>query len=356
MLRTIYFIIAITAFSLANAQTKTFKCQEIHRAIQLIDDEKYDEGIAILKDCEKKDPQDYTYPYEIAFAYIKKKDYKNAISQLEKVEGYSNIDDYYYALLGSAYDLSNNPNQALKVYDEGLKRFPASGKLYLEKGVVLELEKKISNAIESYEAGIKADPSYPSNYYRVSRLYLDSNDLLSGLMYGEIFINLERTTPRSQEISQLLYNGYKKAVKFDNNQVQVDFCPAIIDAQEYDKNNKLSWCIIFAKNFALSALNTKEINLDILSSVRRQFLKEYYVKDYKDYPNVLMDYHKTMENNKVFDAYNHYIFQIGDQEAFKDWKVKNGKEYNTFVEWYTADKNVLKIDRNNIYISDQIKK
>ncbi|CAH0219943.1 hypothetical protein MP478_21620 [Chryseobacterium sp. WG14] len=355
MLRTTLFLVTLSFFQLTNAQKKTFKCKEVHDAIKLIDAEKYDEGISILKDCEKIDPKDYTYPYEIALAYIKKKDYTLAISELNKAKDHSNIDDYYYALLGSAYDLSNNPEKAISVYNEGLKKFPASGKLYLEKGVVLEFEGKFNEAIKTYEKGIKAEPSYPSNYYRVSQIYLNSNDLLSGLIYGEIFVNLERTTSRTKEISMLLYENYKKAVKFDNEGIKTNLCPAVIDAQQYDKNKKFPFCIVFAKNFALSIINQKEINLNTLSEIRRQFLKEYYTKDYIDNPNVLLSYHKTMEDHNVFNAYNHYIFQIGDQKAFKNWQENNKAEYDQFVHWYTTNENILNINKNNLFVSDQIK-
>ncbi|MEF9476606.1 hypothetical protein ACR1PO_22195 [Chryseobacterium sp. RRHN12] len=54
MLRQTYFIAALTAFSFMYAQKKTFKCVEVHDAVKLIDEEKYDDGIAILRECEKK--------------------------------------------------------------------------------------------------------------------------------------------------------------------------------------------------------------------------------------------------------------------------------------------------------------
>lgn len=355
MLRTTLILAILFAYQSINGQ-KTFKCKEVYNAIKLIDEGKYDEGITILKECEKIDPKDITYPYEIAFAYTQKKDYQTAISILEKANEYPNVNDNYYALLGNAYDMSDNPEKAIKIYDEGLKKFPNSGKLYLEKGVVLEYEKKFINAIETYEAGIKAEPSHPSNYYRVSKIYLNSNDILSGLMYGEIFVNLERTTTRTREISELLYDGYKKAIKFDHDEIKIDFCPAIVDAGNYDKTKQLPFCIIFAKNFALSMLNQKEINLDTLASIRKEFLKNYYVEDYKNHPNLLIGYHKKMEDNNIFNGYNHYIFQIGDPEAFKNWQTNNKAEYDKFVNWYTTNENILKVNKTNLYISDQIKK
>jgi len=62
-----------------------------------------------------------------------------------------------------------------------------------------------------------------------------------------------------------------------------------------------------------------------------------------------------MDDNKVFNAYNYYIYQIDNQEAFTEWQNKNKDEYDNFVEWYTKFANELKIDSNNVFISDQIR-
>jgi tetratricopeptide (TPR) repeat protein len=350
-----YLLIALISIQSVHSQKRTFKCEKVYDAVKLIDENKYDEGINLLKECEKIDSTDYTYPYEIALAYTYKKDYQNAISQLEKIKNYSNIRDDYFQLLGNNYDYANQPENALKIYDEGLKKFPNSGRLYLEKGVMSESKNPVE-AIKIYEKGIKNDPTYPSNYYRVSRLYLNSNDKLSGLIYGEIFINLERTTSRTQEISDLLYKGYKNSITFQSNDnTKIDFCKVIIDAEKFEKSRKYPLCMIFGKNFILSTINQKEFNLNTLAAIRNEFVKQYFKEDYKEYPNVLFDYLKIMDDNKVLNAYNHYVFQIGDEKAFDEWQKNNQIEYDKFEAWYTAEGNVIKINNKNVFISDQIK-
>jgi tetratricopeptide (TPR) repeat protein len=327
-----------------SAQKKTFKCEKIYDAIKLVDEKKYDEGIAILKDCEKIDSKDITYPYEIALAYTYKKDYKSAVSQLEKIKNYENLDDSYFALLGNNYDYLNNPVQAVKTYDEGLKRFPNSGKLHLEKGVIYEFDKKYSDAVKTFEKGIQVAPDYPSNYYRAANIYLNSDNKLNGLIYGEIFLNIERSSNRTKEMSEKLYEAYKNAIIFKSkNEKQISICKSInIDINTFEKNSKLPFCTIFEKNIVLSMIDQNEFNLDNLSSIRRKFLREYFIKDYKDYPNALLNYHKKMEDSNVFDAYNHYIFQMGDSNTFNIWKESHQSEYNKFVEWYTKDENKIK--------------
>ncbi|HEX7871012.1 MAG TPA: hypothetical protein VF455_12960, partial [Chryseobacterium sp.] len=71
-----------------HAQKKTFKCEKVYDAVKLIDTEKYNEAITILRECEKIDPKEYTYPYEIALAYTNNKEHEKAISELKRIKNY----------------------------------------------------------------------------------------------------------------------------------------------------------------------------------------------------------------------------------------------------------------------------
>lgn len=37
-----------------------------------------------------------------------------------------------------------------------------------------------------------------------------------------------------------------------------------------------------------------------------------------------------MEDNHLSNAYSRYIFQMGDVEAFQNWKTKNKAEYDKY--------------------------
>ena len=99
-------------------------------------------------------------------------------------------------------------------------------------------------------------------------------------------------------------------------------------------------------------MNQKEINLTTLSEIRIEFIKNYFKEDYKKYPNVLFEYHKTILDNGILDAYNKYIFQIGANDEFSEWKNNNNEKYDAFVKWYTNPDNYLKINNKNKFIKE----
>ena len=345
-----FITISINTFS----QRNEIAWNKAKEAIQLMDNGKIDESIKILKECEKIDGEDYTYPYEIAYAYVLKKNYKSAIKILDKTKKYKNATSEVYQLSGNCYSFSQKPDLAIKEYETGMKKFPNDGNLHLEKGNIFLQQKKYNEAIENYENGIKADPMYPSNYYRLALLYLNSNDKLSGLIYGEIFMNLERKTKRTIEISELLFNTYKQNIQFNGDETKIDFCDVIITEKHLKEIDlTLPFCGVFVSHFILATVGQKEITLKSLSEIRIAFLNNYYLKeDNKKYPNVLLQYHKQMIDKNYFDSYNRYLFQMGAQKEFSEWKNKNVNDYDNFVDWYTNESNYLNINQENLFLKE----
>jgi len=335
------------------AQTNKEKALELGKeAIKIMDEGKIDESIKLLEQGKKLDTENYIYPYEIAYAHTLREEYEEAIKILEKLKKYKSINNQVFQMSGNCYDYLGNPNQAMKEYDEGLKMFPNSGNLYLEKGNIFVYQEKYDEAIQNFEKGIKVEPEFPSNYYRLAKLFLNSNDKLSGLIYGELFLNLERTTDRSLEMSKLLYDTYKSSIIFNENEIKFDFCEIFVDASLIQEDGKISLplCAIFGKNIGMAVSEENQFNLNTLSSMRINFINYFFKEDYKKYPNVLFEYHKKMLDNNVFEAYNHYLFQIGAEKEFKNWVNTNKIKYNEFLEWYTKDENILSISNSNIFL------
>ncbi|ACU07086.1 Tetratricopeptide repeat family protein [Flavobacteriaceae bacterium 3519-10] len=351
-LKFLILFIFFSAISFAQ-NNKEVALKKGSEAIKLMDAGKIEESIILLQESQKLDPENFDYPYETAYANYLKKDYKTAIEILQKLDNYKNTNAQLYTLWGNSYDNLGNPKKAIEIYDNGIKKFPNKGLLYLEKGVVYEFEKDYNKAIENYQKGISLDPKYPSNYFRMANLYLNSDDKVPGLIYGEIFLNLERTTNRTKEMSKSLYDAYKNSIVFINGEwKELNLCKNLtLDLEQYDKTKKLPLCVIYGKWFIYGLLNSnvKEINLDSLSKIRQEFIKNYFEKDNKDYPNILFDYQKQMADNNIFDAYNHYIFQMGAPEEFGEWLKTNQTEYDKFVDWYIKNENIIKPTAKNYF-------
>lgn len=360
MKQGIYKIILLVVFLTNTTYSQNDKAVAIvkgQKAIKLIDEGKYDEALKFLNEAKELDPENYSYPYEIGYTYFIQKDYKRAIEEYKKVITYKNITDQCFQMLGSLYDYTGDTAKAFTTYKDGLKMFPNSGRLYLEIGTVYWATKEYGKAIPYYEKGIEVDPKFPSNYYRASRIYCSSTEEVWGMIYGEIFMNMERNSERTAEISKLLYNTYKKEIKFTSDSTfSVSFSKnSSINVDNLKDPNKIKLPFgigVYEPLLMISMININTIDLNTLDVIRSRFVDNYFKNDNsKKYPNLLFSYHMKIKEAGHFEAYNHWILMKGDEEGFKKWKESNVEKWDNFISWFAENK--LKIDNENYFHRNQ---
>jgi tetratricopeptide (TPR) repeat protein len=343
----ILLILGQIAYGQSNKEQALTKAKE---AITLMDNGNIDESIKLLEEAQKLDPKRIDYPYEIAFAYYLKEDYQKTIDILNKYVKHQDVTERLFQLLGNSYDMIGETSKAIKVYDNGIKKFPNSGMIYLEKGNLHWDKKEYSKALPYYEKGIEVAPNFSSNYYRAAKIYCNSTEEVWGMIYGEIFMNLESNSDRTIEISKLLFDTYKSEIKFVNDSsVSVSFCQQMImdlNTLSDSKNLQLPFCMIYEPTLLMSIVSEKNININSLDRIRKNFIENYYKMGYdKIHPNVLFEYQNKINEAGHLETYNHWILMKGDEDGFDTWLSENEDKWDRFVDWFTN--NALKLNNNN---------
>jgi tetratricopeptide (TPR) repeat protein len=225
--------------------------------------------------------------------------------------------------------MAGSRDRAINTYELGLKKFPKSGPLYLERGNMEMMIKEYNKALVYYERGIEADPKFPSNYYWAAKLYLSSQEEVWGMIYGEIFMNLERNSKRTIEISKLLYNTYLSEIKIkDSTSYSVSFSSNTIHISNPKdlKEFKLPYGLkVYEPILMMCLLDVKEINMSSLSLIRERFVERFFESETysKEYPNVLFDYQKSIKEAGHFEAYTHWMLMQGNLAEFEGWNSTN---------------------------------
>ncbi|MCO5269433.1 MAG: tetratricopeptide repeat protein [Brumimicrobium sp.] len=322
-----------------------------------MDNGQLDKSIKLLEEAQKLDPDDINYPYELAYAYYVKKDYKKATKYLEGILNHKDINDRVYQLLGNSYDNLGKSDKAIETYKAGLKQFPNSGNLYLEMGVMQMGKKDYYKALDYYEKGIEVEPKFSSNYYWASKIYCSSTEEVWGMIYGEIFMNLERNSRRTAEISKLLYDTYKSEIKFiSDTSFSVSFSKnASINISNLTDSSKMKLPFgigVYEPTLMLSMLSVKTIDINSLDDIRSTFVDNYFTNGHDEtYPNVLFSYQKQVKEAGHIEAYNHWILMKGDEDGFGKWHSENKDKWDNFVNWF--GENGLKINDKNKFYSGQ---
>ena len=335
--------------------TKEIALAKARQAIELMDAGKTQESVALLEEAHQLDPSDYNYSYELALAHYMQKDYAIAVAQLEPLLSHPRTSERTYQLLGNSYDMARKPEQAKATYENGLRKFPGSGPLYLESGNLELGQKNYAAALDFYEKGIELAPAFPSNYYRAALLYLSSSQKHWGMLYGELFMNLERNTARTAEISKLLYDTYKSGIEIkDKNSYELHFSQTVIDASTLQKGKKLKlpYGMTYETTLGVAVAGQEAINLASLNIIRSGFIDTYYaMKRNAEYPNVLFEYERSIAKAGHQEAYNYWILMKGDEVSFREWYKQNEPKYQALAGWFKE--NPLTLDARHKFYSAQ---
>jgi Putative Zn-dependent protease, contains TPR repeats len=358
-MRTRIFIVVMLVLSqISFAQTnEEIAIEKTKEAIYLMDNGNIEDALLLLKEAQKLDAKNIYIPYETALANYLKKDYTTSIEILKKLKKHKDVNPQIFQMLGNSYSMNGERKNAIKEYEEGLKKYPNSGILNLERGNMEMFVENYNDALQYYETGIKVDPAFPSNYYWAAKIYCNSTEEVWGMIYGEIFMNLERNSDRTVEISQLIFDTYKSEIQFpEENKASVSFSEnAIISMEQLSdpENFKLPFGVgIYEITLILALVQEKEININSLDRIRTNFLKLYYDnKNQEKYPNALFDY-----QNKIFaaghmEAYNHWILMQGDWDGFEKWNEENMDKWNQFVDWFID--NPIELNEGNKFYREQ---
>ncbi|MBT28402.1 MAG: hypothetical protein CMO01_01995 [Thalassobius sp.] len=347
MKHLISIILLTTSFLAVNAQSNSQNAEEaITQAINYMDNGKINEAIVLLEQAQDLYPDNINIPYEMAYAYQLAQDYDKCIKVAKPLLKRDDVFDQVYQLIGNSYDLKGQPEKGIKIYDKGLEKFPTSGKLYLEKGIVLANQSKWVEAFDSWEAGIVADPDHSSNYYYATQVLADSKEKIWAVYYGEMFLNLEPNTKRSLQMSKSLFEIYRTCLPIKDGKWGLDFSHKstniTLSMNNLNADNLLNKLMSFetVHNLAMEAGYKDvepEFTLANLIKIRKQFLEKWN-ESYKPlYPNLVFDYHDILIKNEMFEPYYYWLMQEGAPDEFEAWKSANEEKYESFLSWYSEN-------------------
>lgn len=330
MKKLLLVIVLHLEFSLAFSQSIT-ELQETARNFMRQGD--YANAILVLNRAVQMEPQNIAVLKDLSLNLYYKGDYDKALETLKPVLEMPQADDQSFQIAGSIYRQSGRPEDAEKMYRKGLKKFPQSGILFNDLGEV-QWRLQSKEAIKNWEKGIEAEPSYSRNYFNASRYYYYTGNTVWGLLYAEIFINMDPFGPNAPEIKQLLLDGYKQLFKQANI--------------ELGNTNKNPFVIQYLQCMnKQSALASTGINTSSLAMIRARFVLDWFANS-KNFPYRLFEYQQQLLREGLFDAYNQWLFgTVQSLPAYQNWTNTHADESKTFYNFQKS--RVFKIPNGQYY-------
>ena len=315
----ILFLLATIGVCDIHAQEQTAKLlQETART--LVQKGDYDNAVVILERAKQQEPDNIEILQDLCFANYLKRDFAKAIEVGKEMVAKPNAEPQSFQTLGLAYKAIASYNDCGKLYRTALRKFPNSGVIYNEYAELFALQNEMEEAITLWEKGIELDPSYSSNYYNATMYYAKKSNWIRAALYGELFLNLESYSTRTEEIKEKLFDAYKVLIS----------SAAVQQLTEVKINSAFEKTIleILAK---LNADNKQPAGIDRVISIRTRLVIEWFQGKQKNYPFRLFDHQQYLLNQGLFEAYNYWLFSpaIG-VDAVQVWQKAHTKETDSY--------------------------
>ena len=309
---------------------------ELHKNAKIfMKQQDYANAVLLLVRAEKLAPNDIEIRKDLALNYFYQTENDKALDAIRPALDWENTDDQCYQIAGYIYQALRLPKDCEKLYKKGLKKFPASGPLHNDYGLLLIAEQNTFLAIDQWEKGIQTDPAYPDNYYNACKFYYLSEDYVWCLLYGEIFLNEDPFSTKTAEVKDLLIDTYKKLY-------------AVNDFSKLSKGkNKFATSVLdcFAKQ---NNIVSNGINAETITMIRTRFILDWIQNYATQYPFHLFEREQELIQNGLFDAYNQWIFGAAQNPAaYQNWTNLHVNEYSAFSR--DQHENIFKMPSGQYY-------
>ena len=305
-----------------------------------MDDDKPQLSLRLMQEASRLEPSNFIYAFEVGQLQYLLKNYTQSVETLQDLIDHTDVTPQYFQILGNAFYMTKNKMAAMEIFDIGLSHFPKSGVLFLEKGNLANIDGETGQALFNYLKGIELDPNYALNYYKAAMIYFDQAEVVNGIVLGETFMNLDKTSPFHELMGLKLFQQYQKCIQISpDGNWDTHFCNPLfkddaISISEF--KNHPSRCIAYASIVkSISHEGVSEINLDAISIIRQRVLELYLTPlVYDHWQEDILDYQKIIFDGQHFDAYNHWIFRSAQPEQFENWRKNHTENWSAFCEWY----------------------
>lgn len=275
----------------------------------------FDNAVSMLEKAHRQDPDNVEILRDLVYAAYLKRDFAKAIETGKELVEKPAADEQSFQVLGLAYKATASYKEAGKLYRTALKKFPLSGVIYNEYGEMYAADNELDEAIQQWEKGIEADPEYSSNYYNAAMYYTHRNNWIRGAIYGELFLNLESYSTRSEDMKVQLWNAWKNIL-----------APGAAQQMAASKTSSAFEKAVLSTIIS-SQMGSKAGRLAELISARTAFVTAWQQGPSKTYPFRLFDQLEYLRKQGLFEAYNYWLFGTGENSnAAREWEAAHSKE------------------------------
>lgn len=319
-----------SALSYSHAQEKPEVDSKkiIQKGAALHDEKKYQEAIAEFKKVNKNDTNFVLACLELANTYIVNGQDSLAIGVCDAASILpSSFAPNILLYKANALDNLKRSDEAIKLYQEGIKKYPLNNSFYYELGVLKYQQEKYGEAHDLFVQSIKCNPYHAASHHQMANLALKQGKLIPAMLAWQFYLLIDNSSERAKaivgELEKMSKNEYefKDVVKVEGLSEQDDFSE--LEALVRSK--------VALSNKYKSKLN---VNFNITKQLQLIFEKITPVKSDKGfYMEFYAPIYEAINKKDFFEPYAYNILAGMENSDVNSWIKKHKDDSDKFSSW-----------------------
>lgn len=312
----------------------------LQNGMQLSDKGDYSGAIAKYDQIIGSNSQYYLAYAEKSFSLYLWGKYQDCIDLCKKVlKEYSGNEKNgnIYVNYGSSLDALGKPADALKIYKEGIKKFPGYDMLYFNKGITEYSNKAYDDAVKDMEKSISLNPAHASSHQGLALSIYPNNKIASAMaLIG--FLLLEPRGERAEKNLKMLQEIFGSNVQQkDEKNITISVSPDMLDTKEKGEDDFHQTAFMLTMAGALDHSEvSKVITPAQLMEKKLEILAEIKVSKKGFFSNFYVTLLSDLQSAKLLETASHVILLSDKADADQQWLQDHQDKAEEYTKWMEA--------------------
>lgn len=311
----------------------------VDSGVVLHDQQDYSGAIKLYDQAIEKEPTFHLAYLEKSLSLFAGQQYQECADLckyiLKKFPGEDN--ENVYVNYGSSLDVLGKAEEALDVYDKGLKKYPESQLLYFNKGVTCYTSKKYEDAVELMKKSVSLKPTHASSHQFLA--YSISNNKLAAVMSLATFLIIEPEGRRAEKNLKIMLNLLGSNVeKKDDKNITISLDPGNLNVKGPDNFRSTELLLSFSAALDYSTDSLK-LKWDVAQKLKKKIeLLEIAGESNKPdkrafFTNFYVPFFKALKAADHMEAACYIMYASGKDEEVNTWLKNNTEKTKALYEW-----------------------
>jgi len=326
--KTFLFFFAFVIQSVLFSQNAIDSREVIQKGIEFHDAGKYEKAIEEFKKVYENDTNYVLAMVELINTYTANKQDSLALEVCNKIE---NLDSEYKPNItvfkANVLDNLKRSDEAIKLYQEGLKKYPLNNSFYYEQGVVFLKQEKLAEAHDMFVKSIQCNPFHANSHRQMAVLAVKQGKLIPAYLALHFYLLLDSKSATAQNIVLELDKVAKNEYQFDDA-VKV---PGLSELDDFSEIEAL-----FKSKIALGSKYKSKIKIKYNVTKQLQLVLEKLSPDMNDkgfYNQFYAKFFYDLYKNKYFEPLAYSTLDGMELKDVDAWMKKSNAKTTAFALW-----------------------